>query len=933
MIITRFRTDAPMRTPRSFLTILLVVVAMLFSGRHALAGEGTISGGKLNMLVYFEYDEMTPATWEPVLTAYSKSLSNATEGGLQLGTISFTKCADLKAEADIWIREGTGGASAHRNGLGTSGLHMFISQVHKSTSGAALGQFGLVHESGHYIWGCHDEYKGYVGNTAANLAAHYCSTVSGTVACPMDGGTTVGPNNTRTEFCTKASLALAGSLHNKGSTNGAGMSVRTKQEYHLAQSCWERMVASGKGGLTAPTMVPSTAQPAHTAVTYDYSRYQGTLAMALVIDRSGSMGSENKMQLAINGAQAGVGLMKDGEHISVVSFSSSPGVTFPATTIVAGTKTSAINAIGTLFASGGTVIGTALNTAISQLGTVQGCKEIIVLLTDGISSNPDADDPAVIAALIAGGHKVYSIALGTSTDDAPLTAVAAATGGKFFKATTASQLPNIFSLIFAEAVGGTPASVQPEQTVVANQTLLFDFDISSFASSGRVVINKGATANLGLLLMSPGGTQIDAANPPAGVSVFASDVQITVTVPAPEDGTWSVSVTEQAGVDTDFDFLAFVESSGLQIDATLSEALVTYPAPAALQVSVVAGVPVGGAQVTGVVTRPDASTVPIEFLDDGLAAHGDETANDGIYSTLFFSYNSNGSYTIDIQVVNTTGEGASELECFVFGCGEEGLGSSPIDPFTACISQTVVVQGFVPVAIPVTAVLAEHAMLPVAGPINLNSSPPTAVAGFVVTTAGDEPLMLADLTMDFSGGSDASMLERLSLHNDLDGNGELDVPSLPLAMGQVVGGQLLFSQGSGQLAVLDSGMSHSFLIIAGDGPVALAESAPVAPAPGGPGWRGYTVVGVLFLVMTALWFGLRRALEPSDRRRWALAASLVLASVAVVGCSRFTDGGSDHGGGAYTVSFDPGDLSGSGAVTSNPVMGTGTTLEFDIELL
>ncbi|MEA3209809.1 MAG: hypothetical protein QOE70_2866 [Chthoniobacter sp.] len=55
----------------------------------------------------------------------------------------------------------------------------------------------------------------------------------------------------------------------------------------------------------------------------------------------------------------------------------------------------------------------------------------------------------------------------------------------------------------------------------------------------------------------------------------------------------------------------------------------------AFQCSVTAMDPVGGAEVKGVVTGPDGNLFYVTLYDDGLAAHGDEAANDGVYSASF----------------------------------------------------------------------------------------------------------------------------------------------------------------------------------------------------------------------------------------------------------------------------------------------------------
>ena len=77
--------------------------------------QGTLENGRFNPLVYFAYAESDPMAWEPVFREYSELLLNATEGGLQLGTVQFTICEDLQEEADIWVLNDFSGARAHLN--------------------------------------------------------------------------------------------------------------------------------------------------------------------------------------------------------------------------------------------------------------------------------------------------------------------------------------------------------------------------------------------------------------------------------------------------------------------------------------------------------------------------------------------------------------------------------------------------------------------------------------------------------------------------------------------------------------------------------------------------------------------------------------------------------------------------------------------------
>lgn len=82
-----------------------------------------------------------------------------------------------------------------------AGWRIRLSQTHKTvtTSGSGdRGQFGLIHEMGHYAFGLKDEYQDKTGNSVADA---YCIDQNGKISSIMDGGTTITNKNERHEFC------------------------------------------------------------------------------------------------------------------------------------------------------------------------------------------------------------------------------------------------------------------------------------------------------------------------------------------------------------------------------------------------------------------------------------------------------------------------------------------------------------------------------------------------------------------------------------------------------------------------------------------------------------------------------------------------------------------------------------------------------------
>ena len=936
-----------------------LAVALHLCAPISTAGVGQLENGRFDPLVYFAYPESDPSAWEPVFEEYSRLLSNATEGGLQLGTVSFTVCPELADRADIWVLDDFSGARAHLNGFGRLNRHITISQIHKSVGGSALGQFGLAHETAHYLWGVYDEYTGFVGNSDERDALHFCAFDDGVIGCLLDGGTSVTPNNRRTEFCTDTSAAFIGTVHFRGANSAQGHAIRTDQEYYLKSSCWRQIERDGTGGLRHPLSAPTQAAPPHAPLVFDYGRFQGQLALALVLDRSGSMSAEGRLDAALTGAKAGIGLMRTGESVAVITFDDQPTLLQSMRSVDDDTKADINRALDTVTPGGGTVIGTALELAVDQLARVEGCVEPIILLSDGESALPDLDDPDVLAALQAGGHPVYAVALGTFADVGALSRVADATGGAFFYSPTGRSLPGILSSIFADAGGESVVLEDLGRELSPGASSVRSFSVHAGVESLRVSLVHSSGGDPELVLIDPSGLRIEGAAGDA--SRYESEVQKLISVSLPAPGEWQVQVSERRGAVLRYDLLALVADRTLEVDveAMVEEAL--YPEPVRLAVGVVQRVPVGGAQVTGRVTRPDGTRATLRLHDDGLAVHGDEQAGDGVYSALFGGAIGDGVYTLAASVDGTGGHAASNLECGVYGLGEDGQSFFPVEPFAASARGTFRVGGS-PSDVPsaATVELRSHAAAQTADVVAVRRAEPTPVAAFALGVSSGEPAILRNLTLParlVSG--DARALDELFLYADSDGDGRVDETSLPIAGAVLAGKELAFQTASGDLFWLDPGSEHAFLITAGQ---ALADSdeggsggfepgasagtlgrwnVPLWGGDGasvaGPG-PGKSATALLASVLAAVLIvrsRLRRAAGArGDRSARVALASLALASFVCVlglpGCSG--QGEVPLPSGSFELDVLPGQIHLQGATSGAAVSASGTPQSFAFDL-
>lgn len=170
-------------------------------------------------------------------------------------------------------------------------------------------------------------------------------------------------------------------------------------------------------------------------------------AIALILDRSGSMGYSNYLTPAKQRAQTFVGLMQNGDHVTVASYSETATVNFAITTIVGdATRTAAQNAINALQSGGRTSIGSGLVAGRNQLTNSSATgQKAMLLLSDGL------DNLAPFAIHIVPGipasMDVYTIALGPNSDQPLLQWIANQTGGTYHYAPNAAVLQQIYDTI------------------------------------------------------------------------------------------------------------------------------------------------------------------------------------------------------------------------------------------------------------------------------------------------------------------------------------------------------------------------------------------------------------------------------------------------------------------------------------------------------
>ena len=175
---------------------------------------------------------------------------------------------------------------------------------------------------------------------------------------------------------------------------------------------------------------------------------QGPVNTVLVIDRTGSMASADKMAGAKQAAATFVNLMRPGDRTALVQFDTEIDTLQPLTD----DKSALLASIQKIYPRG----NTALYDAIARAGTyyekVQGRKAVIVV-TDGMDNASKLNRDALLKQAGTAGYSIYTIGLGAKgasyrsqdgIDELGLQDIAAASYGTYAYSPDASQLSGLY---------------------------------------------------------------------------------------------------------------------------------------------------------------------------------------------------------------------------------------------------------------------------------------------------------------------------------------------------------------------------------------------------------------------------------------------------------------------------------------------------------
>lgn len=725
---------------------MLALVFVISIAGTVFAGDGTFTtsngiDGTFNFCVALRFNA-TATQIQKIQKAFQKAsdiLADATEGHHRFGTINIINnagpediaSAEFVVGNDLGIRGSA--PPAEHIGYGVHRWHVAtdysefadvsaLPPNNMDDPGLYAAAFMIAHEFGHHAYGLADEYSGldltkppnqqHVGlhancapgpNPGSQFQGHDDANLS---YCLMDdykqrGGLSI-PNSSDPRYKYSLDEFCVASNHDKPDQNG--FNITTYQSVrHNGKSCWETLASLDKSWrLPILNGLPNPNQPPSQPVTFSTSC--GSQRVILLIDRSGSMANDGRLNFAKLGANLFTTFYEN-SYLGVVSFSNLPRVDYPLSLINSATaRNAAKTATSSLTAFGATNIGGGLQTSLEQLtgaGDCATCPKTIILLTDG-DHNVGTPPESVTAALQKAGVRVVAAVLGPNISLAAETSlknITRQTSGQyirlgFFNSTTqpasnsdASSLVGFF-LRATNEIQGNGMIMQQRDLMTSGQVKEYPVLVEQNAANAMFTLTKsnqadGITLSLrtpsGAIITESGGTNIE----------FISDSNSrTLRVKTPQPGTWKVVASAGAVNTGKLDVLAFTEHGGVQLNTWVDEDDLVFPSPVKVHAApLYDSTRVIGATVTGTVIRPDGSKALITMFDDGnFDEHGDEIPNNGIYSAIFNDYLGDGTYVFEVVAVNSNGRKyEGELA--------DSTATPSVPPFSRMDSTTAIVSG------------------------------------------------------------------------------------------------------------------------------------------------------------------------------------------------------------------------------------------------
>ena len=173
----------------------------------------------------------------------------------------------------------------------------------------------------------------------------------------------------------------------------------------------------------------------------------GSSSTLLVLDRSGSMGDQNKMAGAVAAAKSYVDMLAAGsDSVGLIAFDNSVYTPVPLGLVGDAQRAAVKRELDAIWPGGGTEFYAAVEQGIAALAGVSG-RKVVLALTDGLDNSGQWGLNGAIRQATDAGVPIYAVGLGSDLDRGGLQALADGTGGQAFFSPGAAELAQLYASI------------------------------------------------------------------------------------------------------------------------------------------------------------------------------------------------------------------------------------------------------------------------------------------------------------------------------------------------------------------------------------------------------------------------------------------------------------------------------------------------------
>ena len=164
------------------------------------------------------------------------------------------------------------------------------------------------------------------------------------------------------------------------------------------------------------------------------------LALMLVIDKSGSMSNEDKLELVKDAARAAANALQRDDQIGVIAFDSRPSTLVPLQSAAGRVRIG--GDIRRVRAGSGTNVLPALREAYLQLAGSNARVKHVIVLSDGLS--PERGVDPLVQRMRDADITVSSVGVGSGAEQGPAAPDRAGRGGRYYFSLDGRDVPSIF---------------------------------------------------------------------------------------------------------------------------------------------------------------------------------------------------------------------------------------------------------------------------------------------------------------------------------------------------------------------------------------------------------------------------------------------------------------------------------------------------------